>query len=214
MDKDSSEAQESRPLERAHAQKRLARGLDDVTHLFLSESRAADVTPGGVVRDSSAGTPHPTQAGPAFVGMFHPLPSLSQDLLASLLNDHAGELEESLRIIDSNVPCEPHGSIDLLAVDAAGRFVIIDLDVSAGDGLLLRGICHFDWFTRNVPVLRRMFRGQVIDFSSNARLFLVAPDYSDSLRCIVRWIENPRISCFRYRALAAKDGVGVFLERT
>jgi hypothetical protein len=46
--------------------------------------------------------------------------------------------------IDANIPCETSGSIELLALDGKNQLAIIDLD-HPDDGLLLRGIDHFDW---------------------------------------------------------------------
>lgn len=212
MEDHKVDAGHSLPQDHAHTQRRLARGLEDVSHLFLSQT-TNEATAGGEARDGPAEQTQPQPAEPAFIPLLHPFPDVNRDQLVSLLESHIALLEEGMRAIDVNIPCDPYGPIDLLAVDSANKLVIIDLDTSANDELLLRGICHFDWLVRNVPIARRMYRGHVIDFSANPRLFLVAPDYSPRLRCVTCWITCPQISCFRYHAVALRNGAGILVER-
>jgi hypothetical protein len=122
-------------------------------------------------------------------------------------------LEEGLRAIDKGIPCGEFGPIGLMAVDAANQLVLVDVATSPGDQLLLRGICHFDWIVRNIPVARRMYHGRIIDFSAQPRLFLVAPRFSTMLLCAATRIPHPRVACFRYHVVTAPEGAGVFLER-
>lgn len=188
------------PHDQPQAERRLARGLEDVSSLFLSRASGESAASKDVA------------AEPALATLLRPCLSVNRDRLISLLENHMAVIEEGLRAIDTSIPCHPHGSIDLLAVDGSSHLAAIDVDTSADDALLLRAVCHFDWLVRNVPILRRMFRGHVIDFSSDPRLFLVAPDFSPSLRCAAGWIARPRIICLRYCATMLQNGVGVMVE--
>ncbi len=204
MEDHNVDAGRVQPPEHASKERRLARGLEDVSELFLSQAAgeaAAGVQPGN------------GPAEQAFFTLLHPLSLENRSQLISLFEEHAAVLEEGMRSLDANIPCDPFGPIDLLAVDRANRLVIVDIDASARDELLMRAIAHFDWLARNVDILRRMYRGRVIDYSSKARLFLIAPDYSPLLKCVTRWIPCPQISCFKYHAVAIRNGSGIFLER-
>jgi hypothetical protein len=99
----------------------------------------------------------------------------AREQVAAALNEFAGALEEGLRAIEAEIPCPPCGEIDLLAIDRAGQLTAIDFDTTANDELLLRGLSHFDWLVGNLTNVRRMLRGQAINFSLEPRLFLVAP---------------------------------------
>ena len=193
-------------------ERRLARGLEDVSYLFLSEA-ADEPAAKGEERDHPAGQVRSQLAASAVPVVLHPYSALNRDQLIALLHDNTAVLEEGMRAIDVNIPCGPGSPIDLLAVDSAAQLTIIDLDACINDGLLLRGIGHFDWIVRNLPIIRRMYHGQVINLSSQPRLFMVAPHFSPLLRCVANRIASPQIGCFRYRAVVMPSGVGVFFER-
>jgi hypothetical protein len=140
-------------------------------------------------------------------------PAINRELLITLLNKNAAVLEEGMRTIDANVPCDPFGPIDLVAVDSFDQLSIINIDTSLNNDLLLRGIGHFDWIARNIPIVRRMYQGRVINFAAPPRLFLVAPDFSPLLKCAAQRSASPKVSCFGYRTVGISGGVGILFER-
>ena len=201
------------PLEENHrTEKRLARGLEDVSHLFLSQP--SDKPPAMEVDPQ---TPHeqvasePAQSKIPF--LLRPSAAINRELLISLLNSNAAVLEEGLRVIDTNVPCHPFGPIDLMATDSLDRLSILNVDIIQDNESLLRGIAHFDWLARNMPIVRRMYQGRTINFSSPPRLFLVAPGFSPLLKCVAQRSASPKVSCFEYRTAALPGGMGILFER-
>lgn len=212
MNQEEIEGSARQPQAPGRTEKHLARGLEDVSYLFLSD-RAA----GAGSRDESSGgstvkvSPHPGERS-LFI-MADRSQALQRDSLISLLNANTGVLEEGLKAIDMNVPLDDGSSIDLIAVDQFNKLNLIDIDISGGDELLVRGICHFDWFVRNIPIVRRMYHGRVIDFSAQPRIFLVAHHYSTMLRCAAQRITCIQINCYQYHAVAASNGTGIFLTR-
>ncbi len=201
----------AQPRGHPNAERHLARGLEDVSNIFLSQ--ANEKTSGAAEQRNPPDEIHSRPPDPAFSALLRPLPGVSRDRLISFLEEHSAVLEEGTRTIDANIPCAPYGTIDLLAVDGSSRLAVIDIDDSPNDVLLLHALCHFDWLVHSVPILRRMYRGYAIDFSADPRLFLVAPDYSPSLKCAVRWIGRPQIFCFRYRTVALRNSAGILIER-
>jgi hypothetical protein len=123
-----------------------------------------------------------------------------------------GALESGLRVVDFEIPCAPCGEIDLLAIDRANQLTIIDFELTGGDELLIRGLGHFDWMVANLPNVRRMFRGQAINFSLEPRLFLLAPHFSPRLRCAARQIQRPRVDWVRYTCVDLSGQPGIFFE--
>jgi len=175
--------------------KPLGRGLEDVSHLFLSQKERPSPSPGprgGIALLRSA--------------------SVTRDRLAVMLMEFAGALEDGLRTIDTNIPCHPCGDIDFLAVSRASQLTIIDLDTTVSDSLLLRGIGHFDWVVRNMANVQRMYREQAINFSRQPRLLLLAPQFSLLLRSVARQITCPQIQWIRYHTVDASSGPGVLFE--
>ncbi len=190
-------------------EKRLARGLEDVSYLFLSQT-GGEAEKGG--RNSCSEQAQPQQAPSAAPVVLRAAPAVNRELLISLLARNAAVLEDGLRSIDMNVPCDPFGSIDLLLLDGLDQLVVAEVDAAFNDGSLLRGIGHFDWMVRNTPVLRRMYQGRTINFSVPPRLFLIAPVFSRLLKCAAERNSNPKTFCFGYRAVSLPGGTGVFFE--
>jgi hypothetical protein len=209
LESQSNEDLDLQPEDGRIGEKRLARGLEDVSYLFLTQ------TGGEAEKGSQNARPeqaHPQPASPAAPMVLRAAPAISRESLISLLSKNAAVLEEGLRSIDVNVPCDPFGSVDVLLLDSLDQFVIAEVDAAPNDGSLLRGIGHFDWLVRNVPVLRRMYQGRAIDFSAQPRLFLIAPGFSHLLKCAGQRNANPRVCCFGYRTVALPGGMGVYFE--
>lgn len=194
------------------ADRPLGRGLEDVSHLFLSPKAEE---PPSQARDASH-RPEPSHsAPPAVTGTVVLRPGVrdGNDRLGDLLMEFAGAIEDGLRGIDTTVPCDPHGEIDLLAVDRANQLAIVDFDTFPNDRLVLRGIGHFDWILRNLPIVRRMYQGRAINFSAEPRLLLLAPDFSPLVLSAARQIPRPRLCLVRYRFVETSGGPGLFFER-
>jgi hypothetical protein len=199
--------EENRPTE-----KRLSRGLEDVSHLFLSQSPDRPAEKAEIPNLTPAQAPSErAQSRTPF--LLHDSPSVSRELILGFLNGSAAVLEEGLRIIDANIPCDPFGFIDLVAVDSEDRLCILNVDNVQKDESLLRGIAYCDWIVRNTPIVRRMYQGRVINFSVQPRLFLVAPGFSPLLKCIAQRSANPEVCCSAYRTIAMPGGVGMLFER-
>jgi hypothetical protein len=188
----------------------LGRGLEDVSHFFLSQ------TPG--VRTRELTDDRTLERAPARPGtrsaavLLRPGQPLTGDQLTAVLKECPGALENNMQVIDARIPCSPCGEIDLLAVDRANQLTIIDVETTCGDGLLLSGVSHVDWVVRNVANMRRMYQGCRIDFSRQPRLFLIAPRFSPFLRSAIRQITRPDITCLKYHGVEVSDGTGIFFE--
>ncbi len=192
-DSDDAKGMHGRPL---------GRGLQDVSHLFLSSAPAHSSNPG------SSSPPGPV--GNAV--LLRPL-QVTRDRLAAILPlDWSGALEEGLRTIDARIPCHPCGEIDVLAVDRTSKLTIIDFDTTLNDGLLLRGLGHFDWIVRNTQNVQRMCPAQGIDCSLPPRLILLAPQFSPLLRRVMRQLTRPQIQWLRYHAVETPAGPGLLFE--
>jgi hypothetical protein len=212
LDPQRKEGSDTQAEDGRRSEKRLARGLEDVSYLFLSqESNKSAEKPEeqNTVPEQGSSEPTPIKA-PI---LLRASPAINRELLISLLNGNTAVLEEGMRAIDTSIPCDPFGVIDLMALDRADRLCILDVDAALNDESLLRGIAQFDWMVRNTPVVRRMYQGRVINFSAPPRLFLIAPDFSLLLKVAARRSTSPIVCCFGYRAASVPGGVGILFER-
>ena len=190
--------------------KPLGRGLDDVSHLFLSHkpaepSATEHAAPRAIER------PLPPSGSRGGVALLRPA-ALPRERLAALVAEFAGALEDGLRAVDTNIPCHPCGEIDILAVSRAGHVTIVDVDAAVNDALLARGLAHFHWVVRNMPNLRRMYREPAINFSLQPRVVLLAPQFSALLRSMTRQPSGPQVQWVRYHAVESAGGPAVLFE--
>ena len=190
----------------------LGRGLEDVSHLFLSGLPAADARPEPAL-----------EAAPKIEAVLGTRPGLvllrpsnaapSRDQITAILKEFGSTLWEPLRTIATQVSCSRAGQIDLLAADRSSRLVIVDIDPVEGDNLLLRGIIHYGWVLQNLPPLRRTCEEAGVDFSQPPRAILVAPRFPPFFEESIRHIKGPDVLCVRYHSLDVGIGTGIFFER-
>jgi hypothetical protein len=188
----------------------LGRGLEDISHLFQSGRRGEAMAN----EHPSSGSPHHVAtSSPAGAVLLGRRMSLTRDQFAPLLKEFHGALEEGLTSIDSEIACPPCGRIDLLGLSRSNQLTIIAFNTNADEGLLIRGLGHVDWVTRNMPIIRRLYPSHTIDYSLPPALMLVAPQFSPALRSVARQVRCPTIKWIRYCALESSVGLGIFFER-
>jgi hypothetical protein len=202
----------STPDDSRRAERRLGRGIEDVSHLFLSHV-TEDARP---KPEAPAGTHEPSPAKVVrapFIAEAAAVAALSREQLAVLLGGNTAALEEGMRTIDVSIPCDPYSPIDVLAIDVANRLTIIDVETAANDGMLLRGLCHFDWLVRNMRLSRRLYHGHVINGTAVPRVYLVAPHFSPMLATAAQRIASPQVTCVRFHTLTVGGATGILLDR-
>lgn len=193
-------------------EKPLGRGLEDVSHLFLSPP-----APGMPAGRSGMGPPSERHEARSRTGAsvtpLQRIETVTRVQLTALLRDRNVGLEEGLTVLDDSVPCPPCGEIDLLALDRAHLLTIVDVDIAPNDELLLRGVSHVDWVVRNLPNVRRMYSGRAINFSATPRLLLLAPEFSEACARVAQAIGHTPIELVRYHVVHLPGGFGVLFER-
>jgi hypothetical protein len=187
----------------------LGRGLEDVSHLFLSG--AGNPQAYQRVDDGVAQTPAGEPGARRGVAVLRPGAPLSTRQLTATLVECQDALEPGLRALESDVPCGAFGGIDVLALDRANRLTIVDVDTAPGDQLLLRGLGHVDWAARNAATLQRMFPALAIEAAPQFRLVLVAPAFSRLTRSALAQLK-PAVTCFICHAVWISDRTGIFFE--
>ena len=189
----------------------LPRGLDDVSHLFLSKSKQERSNP-EVVPIAPAIPKQTFQEAASITVALRPCPLQSREQLLFLVRKQPNALEQGMRVIDTNLPCDNLGAIEVVAVGSSGQLTIIDVADGTSEQLLMRGMSHFDWIMRNLPNVRRMYQAHVINYSLQPRVFLVAAEFSPSFQSVVRQFSSVQIHCLKYHAVALSGGIGVLFE--
>ena len=197
-------------LEQGHPERPLGRGLEDVSHVFLSQrAHEGERNPAAARRPER---PLPREQAVSTPVLLRPAAQVTRQQVAAALKEYEGAIEAGMTTIDAGIPCPPYDEIDLLAVDRLCQLTIIDFETTASDELLMRGLCHFDWLVRNIPNVRRMFRGQSINFTLQPRVVLLAPEFSTRTRGVARQVTRPNIYWVRYHFVEAPGRPGLFFE--
>jgi hypothetical protein len=197
----------------AQAEKPLGRGLEQISHLFLTQ-RLGDGRP---VASTAARAPDPPRMPSAARVeprpiLLRPNTSVTRSRFVAILREFLGSLEEGLRVIDVFLPCYPYGEIDLLALDRSNHLTLIDFDTVLNDSLVIRGLAHCEWLVQNLPNVRRMHSGQVLQLTGPPRLFLLAPGFSALMTNAARQLMQPRIHRVRYQLFDTGSTIGVSFE--
>jgi RecB family endonuclease NucS len=144
--------------------------------------------------------------------VFSYLPVEDRDKLAQLVAEHAQALEKGLRVLKHRVKGGEWGPMDLLALDAKGRPVIIDVAPLPGDQLLVEGLAHVAWLRQNQAQVATLLENHEGNTSFQHRLILVAPDFSDTLQKAAGGLEALVVDLYRFRLLEADDEKALLVE--
>jgi len=93
-------------------------------------------------------------------------------------------IEEGLKVIQNQFPTNS-GPLDMLAVDAWGAAVVIELKDDIDDGQLNQGLRYYDWVRSNIAWISRTHRQ--IDAAKTPRLILIAPGFSEKLKIAAKY---------------------------
>ena len=119
--------------------------------------------------------------------------------LEPLIIEKIGKLEKGLQVLDNQLSIEEYGIPDIFAVDSENSFVLIELkSVKAGSETISQILRYYEWANQNLALIARTF--PKIKNISVIRLFIIAPDFDDGLKRIVRYLELD-INLIKYIAL-------------
>jgi hypothetical protein len=134
--------------------------------------------------------------------------------LEDLVRRNAGKIEGGLVYVDHQKSAAG-GRLDVLMVDSGKSLVVAELKVIEDDDMLMQGLDYYDYVSMHVEPFARLYKDYLIDPTREARLFLVAPDFSQTLVNRCKWIDVP-ISLFTFTCLKFEgedDLIPIFAER-
>jgi hypothetical protein len=128
---------------------------------------------------------------------------VSERELEDLIRRAPELIEEGLRYIEHQRMTD-RGPLDVLMVDSGGALVVAELKVGEDDTMLVQGIDYYDYVSRNVEAISRMYGKFEPDPTQDVRLFLIAPGFSTTLMNRCKWIDIP-ISLFQFKCIRFED---------
>ena len=128
---------------------------------------------------------------------------VSERQLEDLIRQGADLIEEGLRYIDHQRMTD-RGPLDVLMADSGNALVVAELKIVENDTMLVQGLDYYDYVSRHIEGMARVYKDFQIDPSQQVRLFLVAPSFSIALINRCKWIDIP-ISLFSYKCVKFED---------
>lgn len=123
--------------------------------------------------------------------------------LEDLIRQGSDLIEEGLVYIDHQRITD-RGPLDILFVDSAKALVVAELKIVEDDTMLVQGIDYYDYVSRNIEALARVYKEFDVDPRQSVRLFLIASSFSVSLLNRCKWIDIP-ISLFTHKCIQFED---------
>jgi len=140
---------------------------------------------------------------------------VSEKQLEDLTRQATDLIEEGLKYIDHQKMTD-RGPLDMLMVDSGNALIVAELKIIEDDTMLVQGIDYYDYISRNIEGVARVYKNFHIDPKQTVRLFLIAPSFSISLLNRCKWIDIP-ISLFTFKCIIFEDSkevIPVFSEVT
>jgi hypothetical protein len=101
--------------------------------------------------------------------------------------------------------------IDLLAVDARGDFVLLELERAGEEDLLRRLRMHHAWVTYQVPFLRRLYGAGPLSPFHTPRAIALSEEFSTHFVEASRGLGVP-LTILQYRIFLSSDRPMLYLE--
>ena len=130
--------------------------------------------------------------------------------LERLVAENAEGVEPGLKIVDSRLLLG-RAAIDLVGLDSQGSLVLIALDFSADDGLLLRVMDAYSWCLEYPDTLRRLY--PMAQASSRPpRILFIVEKMTDAFVRRIKQLSFLEIDCFEFRHLEVNGASVVYFD--
>ena len=130
--------------------------------------------------------------------------------LERLVADNIDGVEPGLKVVDSRLLLG-QAAIDLVGLDSKDSLVLIALDFSADDGLLLRVMDAYSWCLEYPDTLRRLYP-MAQATSRPPRILFIVEKVTDAFLRRVKQLSCLEIDCFEFRYLEVNGASVVYFD--
>lgn len=133
----------------------------------------------------------------------------SEGELEQMLIERPDAIEKGLIVLENQVPAS-RGFIDLLAVDADGTLVVIELKRESDDRILTQALEYYDFVRDNSERFAQIYSDHKINARVEPKLVLTASGYSSTVLASARYINVP-LTLYTYAYLGMGEIQGLYL---
>lgn len=131
--------------------------------------------------------------------------------LEKLVAENVEGIESGLKVIDSRLLLG-NAAIDLVGLDAKGSLVLIALDFTADEGLLLRVMDACSWCLEYPDTFRRLYPMAQISPGRPPRILFIVERLTDSFMRRVKQLSFLEIDCLEFRHLEVNGASALYFD--
>lgn len=131
--------------------------------------------------------------------------------LERLVAENVASIEPGLQIIDSRLLLG-QAVIDLVGLDARGALVLLALDFTAEEALLLRVMDAYAWCIEYPETLQRLYPMATLSAGRPPRIVFVVERLTDAFRRRVRQLSFLEIDCLEFRHLEVNGAPAAYFD--
>ncbi len=131
--------------------------------------------------------------------------------LERLVAENVEGIEPGLKVIDSRLLLG-NAAIDLVGLDAKGSLVLIALDFTADEGLLLRVMDACSWCLEYPDTFRRLYPMAQISHSRPPRILFIVERMTDSFMRRIKQLSFLEIDCLEFRHLEVNGASALYFD--
>lgn len=131
--------------------------------------------------------------------------------LEKLVAENVEGIEAGLKVIDSRLLLG-RAAIDLVGLDAKGSLVLIALDFTADEGLLLRVMDAYSWCLEYPDTIRRLYPMAQISPGRPPRFLFIVERLTDSFVRRIKQLSFLEIDCLEFRHLEVNGTSALYFD--
>lgn len=131
--------------------------------------------------------------------------------LEKLVAENVEGIESGLKVIDSRLLLG-NAAIDLVGLDAKGSLVLIALDFTADEGLLLRVMDACSWCLEYPDTFRRLYPMAQISPGRPPRILFIVERLTDSFLRRIKQLSFLEIDCLEFRHLEVNGASALYFD--
>src|SRR3989442_9955484 len=131
--------------------------------------------------------------------------------LEQLVAENVEGIEPGLKVVDSRLLLG-QAAIDLVGLDLKGSLVLIALDFSAHEGLLLRVMDAYSWCLEYPDTIRRLYPMAQVSPSRPPRILFIVERLTDSFVRRIKQLSFLEIDCIEFRHLEVNGASALYFD--
>jgi hypothetical protein len=131
--------------------------------------------------------------------------------LERLVADNVDGIEPGLKLVDTRLLLG-QAMIDIVGLDDRNSLVLVALDLSADEGLLLRVMDAYSWCLEYPDTVRRLYPMTQVSAAQPPRILFVVERFSDAFLRRVKQLSFLEVDCFEFRHLEVNGASVVYFD--